>query len=184
MATARVCCSHLSAQGVAGYAQMASLVVSWTRMLDDVQATAEDRPQTEFEHDEAHFLRVCTGCLLPACRLTPTFHALESQQAVSRRHCLERPLALPVTCMWGPAAELPCICKAGRLWLISLPAVPAVATGHSCAFHMQELVKQKFEPEMFAGVFSRGGSGPPRWLDGLLQDRCGVCLYQGYGLFV
>ncbi len=39
---------------------------------------------------------------------------------------------------------------------------------------MQELVKQKFEPEKFAGVFSRGGSGPPRWLDGLLQDRCGA----------
>ncbi|KAK9822993.1 hypothetical protein WJX81_003185 [Elliptochloris bilobata] len=76
-----------------GYAQMASLVVSWTRMLDEVQAAAEDRPQAEFEHDEASFLR--------------------------------------------------------------------------------ELVKQKFEPDKFAGVFTRGGSGPPRWLDGLLQDRAG-----------
>ena len=70
----------------------------------------------------------------------------------------------------------------GRLWLISLPAVPAVATGHDCALHAQDLVKQKFEPEKFAGVFSRGGSGPPRWLDGLLQDRCDLCSDVGWGL--
>ncbi len=41
----------------AGFAQMASLVVSWTRMLEEVQATAEERPLADFEHDEAHFLR-------------------------------------------------------------------------------------------------------------------------------
>ena len=58
---AHVCQPHSCAPGAAGYAQMASLVVSWTRMLDEVQASAEDRPQAEFEHDEAHFLRVCTG---------------------------------------------------------------------------------------------------------------------------
>ena len=50
-----------------------------------------------------------------------------------------------------------------------------------CALHAQELVKQKFEPEKFAGVFSRGGSGPPRWLDGLLQDRCDLCSNVGWG---
>ena len=67
-AFAHVCCMLSLAPGAAGYAQMASLVVSWTRMLDEVQATAEDRPQAEFEHDEAHFLRVCTlcaGCRVP-----------------------------------------------------------------------------------------------------------------------
>lgn len=40
--------------------------------------------------------------------------------------------------------------------------------------HLQELVKQNFDPDKFAGVFMRGGGGPPRWLDGLLQDRCGT----------
>ena len=57
---------------------MASLVVSWTRMLDEVQATAEDRPQAEFEHDEAHFLRVWDA-VSPACRLMSTSLALELQ---------------------------------------------------------------------------------------------------------
>jgi len=37
-------------------------------------------------------------------------------------------------------------------------------------------VKQKFDPEKFAGVFTRGGGGPPRWLDGLLQDWRGPAL--------
>lgn len=51
---------------------MASLVVSWMRMLEEVQASAEERPLPDFEHDEAHFLRVppqgCRPQLLRASR--------------------------------------------------------------------------------------------------------------------
>lgn len=150
VALARVCCSHSCAHCVAGYAQMASLVVSWTRMLDEVQATAEDRPQAEFEHDEAHFLRVCVCVykmlsLRPFC-LMPTSLSLVCSEPVSvcRKQYLQRSHALPIdrtratslmlqciASMWGPAAELPCICKVGHVWLDSLPAVPAVVPGHN-----------------------------------------------------
>lgn len=41
---------------VAGYAQMASLVVKWSRMLDD--EGAPQAPDT-VTNDEAYFLRVC-----------------------------------------------------------------------------------------------------------------------------
>ena len=36
---------------------------------------------------------------------------------------------------------------------------------------MQELIKQRFDPSKFSGVFTRGGGGPPKWLDGLASDR-------------
>eukprot|EP00193_Tetraselmis_chui_P015289 CAMPEP_0177771694 /NCGR_PEP_ID=MMETSP0491_2-20121128/11758_1 /TAXON_ID=63592 /ORGANISM="Tetraselmis chuii, Strain PLY429" /LENGTH=165 /DNA_ID=CAMNT_0019289319 /DNA_START=6 /DNA_END=500 /DNA_ORIENTATION=+ len=35
------------------------------------------------------------------------------------------------------------------------------------------MVKERFDVERFAGVFSKGGSGPPPWLDGLAADRQG-----------
>ena len=38
----------------------------------------------------------------------------------------------------------------------------------------QGLAKQRFDPEKFSGVFSSGGSGPPKWLDGLAADRLGM----------
>lgn len=39
---------------------------------------------------------------------------------------------------------------------------------------IQELAKDLFDPDKFSGVFTSGGSGPPRWLDGpsgLTADR-------------
>ena len=40
---------------------------------------------------------------------------------------------------------------------------------------LQELAQQRFDPEKFAGIFTSGGGGPPRWLhgnNGLLADKC------------
>ena len=31
---------------------------------------------------------------------------------------------------------------------------------------LQELAQQRFDPEKFAGIFTSGGGGPPRWLHG------------------
>lgn len=39
---------------------------------------------------------------------------------------------------------------------------------------LQELAKQHFDPDKFSGIFTGGGGGPPRWLDGpggLIADR-------------
>ena len=39
---------------------------------------------------------------------------------------------------------------------------------------LQELAQQRFDPEKFAGIFTSGGGGPPRWLhgnNGLLADK-------------
>lgn len=44
---------------------------------------------------------------------------------------------------------------------------------------MQELAKKYFDPDKFTGIFTGGGGGPPKWLDGakgLLADRSGHCL--------
>ncbi|KAK9909351.1 hypothetical protein WJX75_000889 [Coccomyxa subellipsoidea] len=44
------------------------------------------------------------------------------------------------------------------------------------AFFLRELAKELFDPDKFSGVFTSGGSGPPRWLDGpsgLTADREG-----------
>lgn len=43
-----------------------------------------------------------------------------------------------------------------------------------CSYCEQELAKELFDPDKFSGVFTSGGSGPPRWLDGpsgLTADR-------------
>ncbi len=72
---------------------MASLVVSWTRMLEEVQATAEERPLADFEHDEAHFLRARPAAVSGAPRATArppgapadsSFHLALSTPAASR----------------------------------------------------------------------------------------------------
>jgi hypothetical protein len=42
---------------------------------------------------------------------------------------------------------------------------------------VQELIKQRFDPAKFAGVFTRGGGGPPKWLDGLAADRSAIPSY-------
>ena len=47
-------CDDLSAVALAGYAQMASLVVQWTNELQD----EEGAPEQPAELDEAHYLRV------------------------------------------------------------------------------------------------------------------------------
>jgi hypothetical protein len=39
---------------------------------------------------------------------------------------------------------------------------------------LQRLTEQRFDPEKFAGIFTSGGSGPPRWLhgsNGLIADK-------------
>ncbi|BDA42837.1 Negative elongation factor D [Coccomyxa sp. Obi] len=44
------------------------------------------------------------------------------------------------------------------------------------AYYLRELAKDLFDPDKFSGVFTSGGSGPPRWLDGpsgLTADREG-----------
>lgn len=36
---------------------------------------------------------------------------------------------------------------------------------------------QRFDPDKFAGIFTSGGGGPPRWLhgnNGLLADKCAI----------
>lgn len=58
---------------------MASLVVSWTRMLEEVQATADERPLAEFEHDEAHFLRACPN--------TPRLHSVQRHPPIRSCRC-------------------------------------------------------------------------------------------------
>ena len=45
------------------------------------------------------------------------------------------------------------------------------------AHAVQEVVKQQFDPEKFAGIFSKGGSGPPKWLDGIIEHRCRSILH-------
>lgn len=35
---------------------------------------------------------------------------------------------------------------------------------------MQELVKERFDPKSFHGIFSRGGAGAPPWLHSLIAD--------------
>ena len=45
---------------------------------------------------------------------------------------------------------------------------------------LQELVKQKFDSSRFAGVFTRGGGGPPKWLDGLAADRSSQISYSKF----
>ena len=39
---------------------------------------------------------------------------------------------------------------------------------------LQRLTEQRFDPEKFAGIFTSGGGGPPRWLhgsNGLIADK-------------
>ena len=46
---------------------------------------------------------------------------------------------------------------------------------------LQRLAEQRFDPEKFAGIFTSGGGGPPRWLhgnNGLLADKCVPSLCQ------
>mmetsp|Transcript_35814 Transcript_35814/g.91489 ORF Transcript_35814/g.91489 Transcript_35814/m.91489 type:complete len:357 (+) Transcript_35814:434-1504(+) len=38
---------------------------------------------------------------------------------------------------------------------------------------LQNMVKERFDVDKFAGVFTKGGSGPPSWLDGLAADSQG-----------
>lgn len=43
---------------------------------------------------------------------------------------------------------------------------------------VQTLAEQRFDLEKFAGIFTSGGGGPPRWLqgsNGLLADKCASC---------
>jgi len=40
-------------------------------------------------------------------------------------------------------------------------------------FFLQKLVKERFDLDKFAGVFSTGGSKPPKWLDGLAANPQG-----------
>ena len=42
---------------------------------------------------------------------------------------------------------------------------------------LQEVVRQQFDPDKFTGVFNKGGSGPPKWLDGIITHRCSLRLY-------
>lgn len=45
------------------------------------------------------------------------------------------------------------------------------ATDGSTQPCVQEVVKQHFDPDKFAGIFQKGGSGPPKWLDALASHR-------------
>lgn len=38
------------------------------------------------------------------------------------------------------------------------------------AYFLRQLVLEKFNPSKFAGIFSKGGSGAPLWLNGLIED--------------
>ncbi len=155
---------------------MASLVVSWTRMLEEVQATAEERPLADFEHDEAHFLRARPAAVSGAPRAAarpPGALLLRASTSCSPRRLLVVPryfclCTLPAAPAALQGAAHGSLCT-GRSW-------PAGGPPKRAACAAQELVKQKFDPEKFAGVFTRGGGGPPRWLDGLLQDWRGPAL--------
>ena len=96
---------------------MASLVVEWTRELQDESGVAEQQENA----DEAYFLRV-----------RPTLDGAS----------------------FG----------SGSMQATEITGLPG----------MQELAKKYFDPDKFTGIFTGGGGGPPKWLDGakgLLADR-------------
>lgn len=41
---------------------------------------------------------------------------------------------------------------------------------------LRSLARSRFDPALFSGVFTRGGGGPPPWLDGLISDPGGRAL--------
>ena len=60
---------------------------------------------------------------------------------------------------------------------------PALGPGqHSAVSMLQEVVKQQFDPDRFTGIFSKGGTGPPKWLDGIIAHRHAGCGARGSGL--
>lgn len=38
------------------------------------------------------------------------------------------------------------------------------------AFYLRQLAKERFDPQLFATVFTSGGSGAPGWLNGLIAE--------------
>lgn len=38
------------------------------------------------------------------------------------------------------------------------------------AFYLRQLAKERFDPHLFATVFTSGGSGAPQWLNGLIEE--------------
>ena len=58
-------------------------------------------------------------------------------------------------------------------------AAPAVAPAPppTEADHLHTLAAARFDPAAFAGVFTRGGGGPPPWLHALVADRAGRALF-------
>lgn len=59
-------------------------------------------------------------------------------------------------------------------WTAMLDAFCGVYCADSCSMPsslLQEVVKQQFDPEKFAGIFQKGSSAPPKWLDGLIAHR-------------
>jgi len=41
------------------------------------------------------------------------------------------------------------------------------------AYYLRKLAKERFDPKKFAGVFQAGGSGAPKWINGLIADPQG-----------
>ena len=47
---------------------------------------------------------------------------------------------------------------------------------HDEAFFLRDMVRQRFDPGAFAGIFSSGGGGAPRWLSALIADEGAHCM--------
>lgn len=43
------------------------------------------------------------------------------------------------------------------------------------AFYLRQLAKERFDPQLFATVFTSGGSGAPQWLNGLIASSGKAC---------
>jgi hypothetical protein len=44
------------------------------------------------------------------------------------------------------------------------------------AFYLRQLAKERFDPQLFATVFTSGGSGAPGWLNGLIAEPGKPCI--------
>ena len=147
---------ELLTENYVGYPQIATLACSWLKFLDDED---EDGSPGEYHHHHHH-------------RNTNTNNT-NNEVADTRSGKKEKPKSQN-----RGIAAAPLLSHQNESVAVGKAASPSPPTLSAMdeAFFLRKLVLERFDPQMFAGIFSAGGSGIPQWINALLADADGRAL--------